>query len=351
MSDINSQLHAAASKNTELLGILGRTDYAHPALQQQKAYIKDLEHASASNKKRVSELRAALAKEQKEHESYKDSTMKRFAYRASGKKEKFEARQEKEEREYFDALHAEQRAKDEGAQISKQLDEARSAKKDLETAAAEHDHAQKELDSLYNSIFAGQTPSYPEEDQQENTVQGAWQEYQRLEGILRHNQQVQGILSGADRAMNGALGSVGEALSASTYDMFGGGMMADYMERSALGQAEMAVREAYRLNEQAQSMSNAVGPLPPVQIAQGNMLGDVLFDSTFSDYKFHQKIKATQDDLHRALMALRQNQQSVEQRSAELQQNMGQASQWLENARQQLRKVREDIFQRSAGQW
>lgn len=350
MASIESQIHAAASRNAELLAILGRTDYAKPALQQQNEYIGDLETSSAANKKEVSKLTAALAKEQKDHEKYRDSVMRRFAYKATGQKEKFAANAEKEEREYFDTMNAERLAKDEGEHLVKQLDEARKVKRDLEPIAAEHDRAQKDLDNLYNSIFAGQTPSFPEEDQQENVVRQANDEYQRLQSLLRTQQQAQQVLDGARRAMGNALGNVEQALSASRMDMFGGGAMADYMERSALGQAEAAAREAYRLTDQAMSMSDVVRPMPTVNIAQGNLLGDLLFDSTFSDYNFHQKIKATREDVQRAAQALAQNQAAVDQRCNELRQHMSNASKWLEDARKQLQKMREGIFARGTGQ-
>lgn len=350
MASTDSQIRAAASRNAELLAILGRTDYAKPALQQQSEYIRDLENSSAANKAQVSKLTAALAKEQKDHEKYKASVMKRFAYKATGQKEKSAAHAEKEEREYFDAMNAERHAKDEGEQLAKQLEEARNARRELEPLVAQHNRAQRDLDNLYNSIFAGQTPAFPEEDQQENAVREAWQEYQRLESNLRAQLQVQQVLSSAQRAMGNALGNVEEALSASRYDMFGGGRMADYMERSALGQAESAAREAFRLNDQAISMSDAVQQMPTVYIAKGNLLGDILFDSTFSDYQFHQKIKATRDDLQRAAMTLTQSQASIEQRSTELRQDMANASQWLEDTRRQLQTVREGIFARAAGQ-
>jgi hypothetical protein len=135
------------------------------------------------------------------------------------------------------------------------------------------------------------------------------------------------------------------------FDMFGGGAMADYMERSALGQAQAATQEAFRLHEQARSMSNAgLQALPPVNIAQGNLLGDVLFDSTFSDIRFHQKIKATQEDVQRAAVTIRQNQGVVEQNSGWYRREMSTAWESLEQARQQLQKVREGIFARLAGE-
>lgn len=352
MASIEAQIQEASSKNAELLAILTRTDYAKPALKQQNDYIHDLESASAANKQHVSKLTAALAKEQKDHEKYKDSVMKRFAFRATGQKEKFAARAEKEEREYFDAVNAEQLAKQEGQNIAEQLEQAQKVKRDLEPHVNEHDQAQQQLDSLYNSIFAGQTPSFPEEDQQENVVRQAWEKYQKLESDLRCQQQVQQVLGQSMSAMNAALGSVNQALSASTFDMFGGGAMADYMERSALGQAEGAFREAARLNEQAKSMSTAsISSLPPVNIAQGNLLGDVLFDSAFSDYRFHQKIKATQEELQRAAVALRQNQGTVEQHSEWYRQEMSKSWRSLEEARKGLQKVREEVFARFAGQY
>lgn len=51
-------------------------------------------------------------KEFKEHEKYRDSVMKRFAYKIGRKTEKFGAKASKEEREYFDALHEEHKTKE-----------------------------------------------------------------------------------------------------------------------------------------------------------------------------------------------------------------------------------------------
>jgi hypothetical protein len=216
MGSVEAQIQEASSKNAQLLAILARTDYAKPALKKQNEFIRDLQTASAANKQHVDRLTKNLAKEQKEHESYKDSVMKRFAFRATGQKEKFAARAEKEEREYFDAVNAEQQGRQEGQNIAKQLEEATIVRKELEPQVDEHDRAQQDLDSLYNSIFAGQTPSFPEEDQQENVVRQAWEKYQKLESDLRWQQQVQQVLAQAQTAMNAALGSVDRALSAST---------------------------------------------------------------------------------------------------------------------------------------
>lgn len=89
---------------------------------------------------------------------------RRFLYKASGQKEKFSVKAEKEEKEYFDALRAEKKAQDEQGKLDRQMTEARQGKAQLEPEAAKHKQAQKDLDSLYHSIFAGDTPAFPEED-------------------------------------------------------------------------------------------------------------------------------------------------------------------------------------------
>ena len=351
MAYIENQIHAAAARNTELLQILGRTDYAKPSLLQQNNYISGLENSSATNRANLVQLEAKLATESKKNDSYKDSVMKKFAYRATGQKDKFEEHAAQEERDYLNALHAEQHAKEEGGQLARQLEDARGRKRELETVAGEHDRAKRELDSLYSSIFAGQTPAYPQEDQQENMVGFAWNEYQQVQCNVRAQQQVQQLLGNAQQAMTNAMASVDNALRAGRYDMYNrGGGYADVWKHNALNQAEVAVREAYRLNDQAMSMSDAVSRLPMVQIAHGNLMADIVFDNVWSDYAFQNKIRATEGDVMQASMALQQNQASVEQRCNAVRQAMAGASQRLEDARMRLQKVRESIFQQANGQ-
>jgi hypothetical protein len=349
-SSIEDQIRQASSRNAELLATLARTDYAPPALAQQREYIRQVEGAVALNAAQLKKLASSREKEYKEHKTYSESVTRRFLYKASGNREKFTAKAEKEEKEYFEALQAEQRAQHERQQLEAQLGEARRAEADLQPAEAEHKQAQKDLDSLYQSIFAGPTPSFPDEDAQENKVQQELQEYQRLKGMAEAEDQVINLLTRATRAMYSAHQSVQEALSHSRMDMFGGGTLSDMMERNALNRADMATAEVYRCAEQAQSLSPHVEPLPGVSIAQGSLMSDVLFDNLLTDMNFHNKIKSTEMELDRAAQKLHAIKAAAEQRRSELQQYMGQASGRLSSKRQQLQKVREGIFERMANE-
>lgn len=131
MTSIQDQIVAAASRNTELLKTLSDTDYAPPALEQKAKYIKELQHEIDTTQTEINRLTGRREQEFKDHKKYRDSVLKKFAYKAGGKSEKFEARAHKEEREYFDALQDEHNAKERKKYLEHQLSEAQSSKANL----------------------------------------------------------------------------------------------------------------------------------------------------------------------------------------------------------------------------
>ena len=98
MSSIQEKIQQAASQNASLLQGLQETDSAPSQLQQQDAYINDLNHQIAVINQRVNKLKQATAAELRDHEKYRDSTMRRFAHKATGRKEKFAEKAAKEEK-------------------------------------------------------------------------------------------------------------------------------------------------------------------------------------------------------------------------------------------------------------
>lgn len=114
MSQLASNLARSSQRNSELLSTLSQTDYAPPALKQNAAYISDLETQIKTLDRDLRRLHQVTEDERKEHLKYRDSTVKRFAYKLGGHKgaEKFSTRQQKEEREFLEAWQKERKAKD-----------------------------------------------------------------------------------------------------------------------------------------------------------------------------------------------------------------------------------------------
>lgn len=334
-----------ASKNEALLAALAETDYAPSALHQANAYINDVESQIATETNNISNLTVKVGKELHEYEKYRDSRMKRLMYKMGGKKEKFEATTEKEEREYHDALqekfHAERRLGD----LKARLEDAKITKEQHAEAAARHQSHQAELEALYRSIFDGPTPEFPHEDAAENTVLQARHRYNYVQGQLNVEFQVLHMLTDADMKMNAAHQAIQDALRASRADMMGfGGFLADAKERNSLSLAQSNADQVEMLVDMARRAQPLVEPIGHMEIAQGNFMSDVLFDNIFTDMNFHSKIQAAELSLKRAHQNLLRQKDAAMGRSENLKIEARSAEGILQQARKDLDHTRQEVF-------
>lgn len=326
--------------------MLMETDYAPPSLDQQKRYVTDLENQIQQTSTRITKLENKLQKELKDHEKYQSSILKRFAYKLSGKSDVFEARAKTEEREYFDALHDTHIAKQMYENTAKALDEAKAHQTALEKVAAQHVHAQDELNGLYGSIFHGPSPGFPEEDKAEEAAKNALHAFNDLRSQLEAQNQVLQILKLAQGKMRDAAKSLSHAHKSSQVDIFTRGIMADIVERHMLTRAEAELSETYQLVMQAQRLSPEVQPLPPIEVVSGHFKSDMLFDNPFSDISFNNKIKESQEEQRQASAALDHQVDRALRRLSLLSQNLSQISGALGQSRLALQRAREQAFQR-----
>ncbi|KAL1876470.1 hypothetical protein Daus18300_002714 [Diaporthe australafricana] len=346
---VETKIQETSERNVELLNILHQTDSSVPDLEAQKRQVADLEKQAAHAAERLEQIGYRRKQELREHEGYRDSVLRRFAFKMSGKTDKFEARAAKEEREYFDVLQEEHQADVMRKNLDEMLADARALRAELEIRAATHVQAQRDLDSLYESIFTGPSPGFPEEDGRERETGGALQVYQEARSRAEAEGQVVNILTQAQTRLNGALMSMEDALHASRRDMYGGGTFSDMMERNALNKAENLVRQAKMMVTQAQRVSPMVRPLPQVKIEQGNLLGDVFFDNIFSDMAFHEKIQQSNLEVRHCAQSLNIDLMSATQRHMELLREADQKNEVVRQARIRLQHSREAAFQTVSG--
>ncbi|KAI1260560.1 hypothetical protein F5Y18DRAFT_250665 [Xylariaceae sp. FL1019] len=345
MAEITTQLQHAAPRNDELLRILSETDHA-ASLSQQLLYIKDLVSQLDKIKKDLPWLNWKRTKELKEHESYRDSVMKRWAFKVSGNQERFAAKAEKEEKEYFESLQKLRQAEEMQKHLETLLSEARTTQRQLEQDSKLHETAQAELDGLYASVFQGPTPSFPEEDELERKAENALLVYNAARANSEAAQQVNMILKDADARLRKSLVHIEDALDSSRMDMFGGGAAFDMMERSSLHDAETEVMQAHMLIMQAQRLSPDIRNLPTAKISHGSLMSDVLFDNIFTDMAFHDKIKESRTEVQRCHKALLAQLPPVGQRCKNLDQDARAKKDLLNTARDELQQSRQRIFER-----
>lgn len=349
MSSIQVKIQEAAEQNASLLQGLHETDAAPSQLRQQNAYIRDLDSQIANTTKRVTDLKRKTEAELKDHEKYRDSTIRRFAHKASGRKEKFAEKAAKEEKEYFDAVQAQKSAEDELGYVKQLRAEAEIQKSQFESSAQHHNQLQGELDALYNSIFAGHTPEFPDEDRKEDACNAAHQKVQQLHQQLERERHILFLLGQTVQKLSEARNSLDGAYGMSQYDMFGGGTMASMQKRNYLERAESSIQQVRMLQEQVKQVAPELPSLGNLRIAMGSIWSDVVFDNIFSDMQMHEQVKASMQQVDQAGNQCSNIIRSREDILKRLQEDVQTANQNLQRARLELQQAREDAFSKVLG--
>lgn len=346
MSSVHAKIQYAASHNARLLQGLAETDSAASQLAQQTAYIADLDSQIASTNERLKALKLKTAHELGDHEKYRDSTFRRFAHKAAGRKDRFSEKAAKEEKEYFDALQAQKSAEDELDYLMQLKTEADVQKSRFEIAAQRHESLQGELDALYNSIFAGPTPEFPDEDQKEYVCTNVSQRVQNLGHQFSREQHILFLLGQTSAKLSDARNALDGAYGMSKYDMFGGGAMASMQKRNYLERAESSIQQVRMLQSQYQHVAPELPDLGMTSVEIGSIWGDVVFDNIFSDMDMHNKIKKSIAQVDRAGAQCGDTIRDREQNLGTIESDVRDAQKDLWMARTELQNAREEAFRR-----
>jgi len=318
-------------------------------LEQQNAYVADLDRQIASTTKRATTLKHKTAAELKDHEKYRDSTMRRFAHKATGRKEKFADKAAKEEKEYFDAMQAQKSAEDELTYLQQLHSEAQTACTQYQQSADRHKDLQSQLDALYNSIFAGPTPDFPAEDNAEQTVTNAQQHLSTLHQSLSREKHILFLLGQLVTKLSEARNALSAAYDMSQWDMFGGGTMSSMQKRSHLERAESCIQQVRMLQDQLQHMESGVPVLEIQSIEVGSIWSDVVFDNIFTDMDMHEKIKGSMGRVDRLGNQGGEIVRGREDKLRGIEQEVKTAEGRLKDARGELQRVREEAFAKVLG--
>ncbi|KAF8900432.1 hypothetical protein CPB84DRAFT_1815383 [Gymnopilus junonius] len=350
MSDAQEVIVANADYHTRLLSTIAGLDYVPAAKEHQINYIKDLETQLTGSRNRVAQLAQKTKKERKEHEALRDSTTRRLAHKLLGKKEQFEAKESKEEREYVEALEREMTERDKQNAIQQLLNEAKVVLVDLREKEVQHQSAQAELHALYSRVFDGPSEAFPEDDRLEYDAVDAQRQHETIQGTLNAESRAAELLARATMVMDMCQKNIQEALGYSQYDMWGGGSMADMMERNALRNAQANASQVEMLVDQARRISPIVQPVGRVNIAQGAIVSDIFFDNFFTDMAFHNKIKQSAAQVLLANQRLRVERDAAKTRADAAGAQLLRAAKVLDSRRKELFDFRRATFESFAAQ-
>lgn len=348
---VQERLTAAASQNSQLLKTISETSYATSEYQQTNKFIGDLKKQIALDEKRLREVNRAVDVEYAQHKKYRDSHVKRLAYKIGGKKEKFEADATKEEKEWLDAIAVQLQTKKALEHLNTKLAEATKKNADVMDILRVRTTAGLELDALYKSIFDGPTPEIPEEDRKEQEWLQAETNFNMAGVMLNTEKQAHDILVDADRFMNFAIRDIIAAREASGYDCWGvGGIWTEMSENNSLVSCEQHVRQVEMLIMQAQRIQPAVRNIGDMSIAQMNFMTNVVFDNIFSDLELRDRIKQSQAQLKMSQANLTAELQAARERTRAVQAEVNEFKAVLDQKRLELQQIRSAAFERLASE-
>jgi hypothetical protein len=140
------------------------------------AHLTYINRIKESINEQISELKSLHEEVEawfKVHKSFCGCTARRIFHRMTQAREECEADSLKAEQNYFAALGAQSRAEARRAQLESDLEVAIRDQEELEKAVKEHDELHKEIDEIYERLFDGPTPGFPEEDAAEEAFKAA----------------------------------------------------------------------------------------------------------------------------------------------------------------------------------
>ncbi|KAH7327530.1 hypothetical protein BKA65DRAFT_373843, partial [Rhexocercosporidium sp. MPI-PUGE-AT-0058] len=344
------RLQSASAQNTSLLKTISETEYSVSAHQQTNQYIGTLKKDIAAQEKKLAELNRHVDREYADHKKYRDSHMKRLAFKLGGRKEKFQADASREEKEWLDAVATQLKTNQGLDHLNLNLADAAKTSAEFKAIVDLHNHAKAELDALYKLIFDGPTPGIPDEDERERAVGIAETNYNNISLRLSTEKQARDILTEAEKFLQSALSEILDAESHATMDMWGiGGTFTEMAEHSALSQCQQHVSQVEQLISQAQRVQPAVQGIGDMRIAQMNFMSNVVFDNIFSDMQMRERIQESLKQLQAARTRLQRELGASDRRRDDIQKELDQLQVVLDRKRVELQDCRRRAFEEIAG--
>ncbi|KAF5366731.1 hypothetical protein D9758_006567 [Tetrapyrgos nigripes] len=344
-------IHSNAQYHSDLLQTLHSLEYAPSALKEQTRYIADLRTQLKEVKERVNNLALKTKKERKEHEDLRDSLLRRMASTVVGRKEKFEAKKAKEEREYIEALEAEIRERENQKMLEDMIVEAARTKLDIEDKAERLKLVQGEISILYENVFGGPTQEFPRDDQLESQLKSAQETYDSIQAHLNSNSQAVGLLIRAEQMVQFSLGYLNEALAeSSSYndDLYhSSGSYTEVM--SSLCSSAASASKAELLMVSARRANPEVQAIPPLRVYDISVLGGVFSDDLYIDAQAYSKVQENKEKLMRAQTLIVSEIKAAKRRAHRAGADLIEASEVLTDCRKELERFRRVTFEQVGG--
>ncbi|KAK7045433.1 hypothetical protein VNI00_007686 [Paramarasmius palmivorus] len=213
---------------------------------------------SRENMERVS----AVTRQENEVETKSISKAKRFWSRKN-LKENAREQTEQQERKLAEALEVEFREQATLKSLEKVVEEAIRKKDKLVDKVTESNEVKEELRQLYDKIFDGPTPEFPENDELQNNLKLAQKATDNIQTRIFSHSQAENCLVEAEENLDLCLARLNVALMPGSYSSVASVRLKgqDYLES-----ATVLGSEAQKLLKRARTICPEVPAFPPIRV-------------------------------------------------------------------------------------
>ena len=344
---VRANIASFASQNSELLATLASTEEAPDALAAHAAHLTSLQaflsEAEAAHKNLTNSVNASF----KRHKRYRDSVTRKFYYRITHMLPEFQARAKQESNAYFVALREQSQSEERLKKFQTQVAEAEQKKVEVEAEAKRHGETHEKVDQLYESIFKGPTPGFPDEDELEERFNTAKDRHGAVKAdIVRAiragrylGQAASQINRANDLATNGRFEAEQSIFSFSAaYALLG--LSTYFISRTCLLVDKAIETLEYLDPAMEEAKSNLARLLEAARVQRENRV---------SDEDLVDRVVEAQARLSEAKLKLDELVRAVKGRERAGREAITKTARTLENARQGLQQRREAAFEETVG--
>ncbi|KAF5023270.1 hypothetical protein F66182_4682 [Fusarium sp. NRRL 66182] len=333
MSDTKAEIRASFPRTAELLSLLEQTKHIRSDVSLQQKIVSDLESQLADSNRELEGLDRKRVTDLESHKKYRDGHVMKFLYKASGKENSYTGQAEREERNYLNTLQQAHHASEHNSVIKAKLDQELATKRDLDRHMQGYLDVQKQLDDIYDDIFSGPTPDFPEEDAKEQQSDDALSAYVSTKTALQLHQKALDLLEQASATMTASLQQVDRALQAG-----------DMSQLRALNQGRELVQQSKITVDQLVQLGSDVIALPaeanPRTMEVTSNLGDVWGKVD---------ITGGRQEVARCTAALNSSLGQAKERKYFLNKELRRKEEEMEEARTELQTIRRRIVEEVMG--
>jgi chromosome segregation ATPase len=335
---VKDYIHASATRHLDLLEILADTEHAEESLRLQKEYVSGLKRELASIQSRIEIAEMNCSFRRLEYDQHRKSVSARLSRLSSSGIEPPDL-MSKPEQELIAAKQKLQRALDSRENVNRLLAQASAAESEYQSLTERNEAARQRLEELYEAIFEGPTPGFPEEDSAER-------DYQTISKLCdearRRAESVEMAIVSLEKArseLEKALGNNASTKSPVRKVFF------NRSERNNVGLSDASIARVQVYVSQAGRLapvsSISSWGLPPMKLEDGDSITPECFhDDIFGDPAFADKLKQSRPHIRSVANALVGRLDAVRKVYDSLKEQLGRRESETDKARERLQDER-----------